>query len=871
VLLSFVAFSKRTCPPSSDRHSTRRRTSALTKRETWWWRKFVWIGALASLLTAIAIQSFGPASIRAQENVPPAAAETPLDRIAVHQALLDLGNPWTVMCVAAHPDDEDGASLIVLRHKHGAHTVSLFSTYGEGGQNAVGPQLYEELGVIRARETMAAARIQGSEPYFLGLTDFGFSKSADEAFRVWGHEEALRRMVLKIRELHPDVIITNHDTTSGHGHHQATGRLLLEAFDVAANPQSFPEQLKDGIQTWQVKRVFVRTRGNTQDDNVVTLDPNEQDPVRETSYAEQALQALQEHKTQGPWPKTVAQMAARFRGSPDGKLPLIRYQLVRGAENAAPLPTHAATFLDGLKLPDTVMSKLAILKIDERPLFDFETKPDELLRFLIAARKAGVFQGAELGEGARLGVMKERLDHALALLSGVTLAASPVEQGLIPGTAATCYIKLGNDGKHTIGVRSLTVTTWGQERPVEVSDQLPPGTETLRTTQINTPRNATITVPSARHLYDGHLFGETITAKALADLDGAVFRLRSSVQSDVVPAVEIKRVSPRPYVWTPATSNRTLSFTVEVTNHESKAFDGALALSDGKRIIGAGQKLRLSPYATSDIKLESSALASDINGARGRKARAAAEKGSINLSVRNADSDEEVTRESISVVKANARVARGIHVGYVESFDQTLEQALNALGVKADKLAPVDIQSADLKVYDTIIIDNRGYEFHPELVSANERLLSFVNEGGTLLVFYHKDNEWNPDPKKNRPQLAPYPIVLNDARVTDENAAITFLNRTHRLLNFPNRIAASDFAGWIQERGLYYPKEWDSHYTALFSMHDPGEPPLLGGLLVAPYGRGHYIYTSMVWYRELRAAVPGAYRMFANMISYGHR
>ena len=144
------------------------------------------------------------------------------------------------MCVAAHPDDEDGTTLTVLRRRDGAHTVSLFSTFGEGGQNAVGPELYEELGVIRVNETIKASEIQGSEPYFLGLKDFGFSKSADEAFKMWGHDEALRRMVLKIRELRPDVIITNHDTDIGHGHHQATGRLIIEAFDAAADAQRFP-------------------------------------------------------------------------------------------------------------------------------------------------------------------------------------------------------------------------------------------------------------------------------------------------------------------------------------------------------------------------------------------------------------------------------------------------------------------------------------------------------------------------------------------------------------------------------------------------------------------------------------------------------
>src|SRR5437773_3503998 len=244
---------------------------------------------------------------RAQQST-----QSPDDRAALNQALLDLTNPWTVMCVAAHPDDEDGTSLIVMRRKYGAHTVSLFSTFGEGGQNAIGPELYEELGAIRARETMAAAEIQGSEPHFLGLKDFGYSKSADETFQKWGHEEALRRMVLQIRKLRPDVIITNHSINNNdHGHHQATARLELEAFDAAADPKRFPEQLKNGVTVWQVQRLFVRTRGNSQaqanNSPVVTIDPNEQDPVRGMVYAEEALRALQKHATQGPWPNTFAE------------------------------------------------------------------------------------------------------------------------------------------------------------------------------------------------------------------------------------------------------------------------------------------------------------------------------------------------------------------------------------------------------------------------------------------------------------------------------------------------------------------------------------------------------------------------------------
>src|SRR5947207_1185393 len=325
------------------------------------------------LLATLAIASI-ITSPRAQQ--PAATTQQPSqDRVALYQALLDLTNPWTVMCVAAHPDDEDGTSLIVMRRKYGAHTVSLFSTFGEGGQNAIGPELYEEQGAIRARETMAAAEIQGSEPHFLGLKDFGYSKTADEAFRFWGHEEGLRRMVLEIRKLRPDVIITNHSTTSNdHGQHQATALMVVEAFDAAADPNKFPEQLKDGVTTWQVQRLFVRMRGNAQQnpdrqgggEQIVTIDPNEKDPVRGVVYAEEALRALQKHATQGPWPKTFAEYANRFRAfsgqtAPTGQLPMIRYALVKSATGVALMTAREThSFLDGLKLSAAVAPALQL-------------------------------------------------------------------------------------------------------------------------------------------------------------------------------------------------------------------------------------------------------------------------------------------------------------------------------------------------------------------------------------------------------------------------------------------------------------------------------------------------------------------------------
>src|SRR5215213_2836562 len=332
------------------------------------------------------------------------SASDRLDKAQIHQALLDLTNPWTVMCVAAHPDDEDGSTLTILRRKYGVHTVSLFSTFGEGGQNAVGPELYEDLGVIRARETMAASEVQGSEPHFLGFRDFGFSKSAEETFRVWGEKEILRRMVLQIRLLRPDVIITNHDTTSGHGHHQATGRTVLQAFDAAADSKQFPEQLAQ-TGTWQVQRLFVRSRGQADATSapaqVVTIDPNETDPVRGITYAQQALSGLQKHATQGPWPQTV----------PPGGARQIRYSLAKQAASAPPVPANAKTPIDGLTLPEAVSVKLVAPTIEGKPLTDFIDRRLEVLVVLLYARRRGAFTAPKevvAGDPHRFQLMSSR-------------------------------------------------------------------------------------------------------------------------------------------------------------------------------------------------------------------------------------------------------------------------------------------------------------------------------------------------------------------------------------------------------------------------------------------------------------------------------
>jgi LmbE family N-acetylglucosaminyl deacetylase len=833
---------------------------------------------LASYLLLFAFSFSLPGGLfsaaRAQEPSPASSPTTiqPVNKAELHQALVDLTNTWTVMCVAAHPDDEDGTTLTVLRRRDGAHTVSLFSTYGEGGQNAVGPELYEELGVIRAQETMKAAKIQGSEPYFLGLKDFGFSKSADEAFKFWGHDEALRRMVLKIRELRPDVIITNHDTTSGHGHHQATGRLIIEAFDAAADPKRFPEQL-NSVKLWQAQRLFVRVFGaNAQkpageSEKVFAVDPNEVDPVRGTSFAAQALAALQQHATQGPWPRTITDLM-RARRIETGKLPLIRYRVVREAVGVPPLPQDAGTPWAGLELPATLVPDITPPKIEGRPLSSFLDRPDRVLAVLVGWRASRGRLTLPTGDQERLRLFESRSDRALAVASGLSLTLSSGDTVLVPGVQSTFAIDLANQSARAVQVDDLRFNGSGEPVRLDIADVLLPDTETHVTVDNATPKNATLTVPQEEHLYDGLFLGKHFEATALVDFDGAKFSLRAELPLAVDPAVEIKSISPSPCVRTEETLGWCDAFKITLVNHLATPFRGTMEIgaTSGGDTRSMIYQLVLGPNEQRDDRLAIQEAKPDRESLKARRS-----SGSVEFSIKSSDSADLITKRTVPVVYSAARVVQNLRVGYVPSFDQTLERSLAALGLASKALTVDEIKNSNLSIYNTIIIDNRGYEAHPELIAANSRLLDFTQAGGTLIVFYHKDNEWNPDEKKSRPQLAPYPIILDDNRVTDETAPITFIQPRHPLLNFPNRITAADFSNWIQERGLYYPKQWDTRYTEIFSTNDPGEPPLIGGLLLAQHGKGHYIYTSMVWYRQLRAGVPGAYRMFANMISYGHK
>ena len=446
-------------------------------------------------------------------------------------------------------------------------------------------------------------------------------------------------------------------------------------------------------------------------------------------------------------------------------------------------------------------------------------------------------------------------------------------QSVTPGSSANVAIKIKNTGEQQIELLGCGSSLRLASDPDQVNDadialntkreKIEAGSMRGRTITVEVPVKTPINVPVSNHLYEPTGLGVQFDTRCLLGIENTDVNLRVLTRTDVAPPVEITRVTPDP---APVSSQKAndgalrVQFPFEVTliNHQAVPFTGHLAAVDstfGNPISEMAVKLAADEKQTVRFM-----VAGPLSAIRNN---------SVTFLIPDVKGPSSQT--TVPMISAEAKVAPNIRVGYIRGFDFSLPNALAALEVESKELSVSDVRNGDLQKYNTIIVDNRVYESQPELIAANQKLLEYANAGGTLIVFYHKSNEWNPDERRNRPQLAPYKLILGDERITDENAPVTFLEPQHPLLNVPNKLGPDDFVGWVQERGLYYPKEWDPQFHALLQSNDPGEAPLKGGFLVADYGKGHYIYSSMVWYRQLRAGVPGAYRMLANMISYGRK
>ena len=826
--------------------------------------------------------------------ITPTSAQRDLSGAAQAElALHQLNVVGSVLMIAAHPDDENTALLAYLARGRKVRTGYLSLTRGEGGQNLIGSEQGDALGLIRTQELLAARRIDGAEQFFTRAIDFGFTKTPQEAFDKWGHEKILSDVVWIVRRFQPDVIVLRFTGTprDGHGQHQASAILGKEAFTAAADPSRFPEQLQY-VKPWQAKRLmwnaFAFTREQEQEVDKapikITVDPGEYDPILGHSYAEIAGMSRSMHRSQG-------------QGTPERKGSAKTYLLPVLGE-----PPKRDLF-DGIDITwNRFPGGAAVGQTLAEAARTFDpNQPAKIVPLLIAAQKAMAELHQPLVETKR-----HELQEAIALCSGLWLEATADKYDLIPGSSLKLSATAVDREKVPVKVESVEVEGMLKASIPGASESLPFNEPKAYKVDVNVPKDEPLSQPywlrepkqretysvadqleiglpenppllqALFHLYvDG---GDVPVARPV------VFRYIERVQGELTRPLVVE--PPVTLQWSertrlfPNSAPQTLELQVKANLRNAsgriqvQAPDGwaATPKSGSFELSGYGQELSLPfqiapPPQASTSHLDASTRVDDQTVAVGMQTISYPH---IPPQVLFFPSRAELVRSDVKLLVQN--------IGYVMGAGDEVPDALRQLGAEVHLLGPDELLRGDLSRFDVIVTGVRAYNTRDDLRANQERVLQYVKNGGTLVVQYNRPQFEGPPgtvPGRaaNTPppddHIGPYPITSGADRVTFEDAPVVFPNPSSPLLHHPNEITARDFDGWIQERGIYFASEWDPHYQTLFECHDPGEKPLLGGTLYTRYGKGAYVFTSLVWFRELPAGVPGAFRIFANLLSAG--
>ncbi len=806
--------------------------------------------------------------------LPPVANADPrphdaLDAAQLRHALQKLQVAGTALYVAAHPDDENTALLAWLSQERKVRTVYLSMTRGDGGQNLIGDEFGAELGLIRTQELLAARRVDGAEQRFTRALDFGFSKSPEETLEIWGRDSVLSDVVWTIRSLRPDIIIDRFatDGSGGHGHHTASAMLAEEAFVAAADPKRFPEQLR-WVQPWKAKRIFWNAWTPSADSKVdstwLRVDIGSYNAVLGRSYSEIAAVSRSNHKSQG-------------FGSSERRGSIPTYLALRAGD-----PVRADLF-DGVDLswkryPGGQAVGALLAEAERR--YD-PTHPQALLPLLGRAYT----ELARLREDPLLVVKREQLADLMRSCAGLWLEAVALTPSTTPGGAlgvATSVLARAGSGAtlESVEVGGTTV------RAARILADNLPANDTLR---IQLAPGARLTQPywrtdpASKGLFsvrDRADLGMPENRPALE----ATFRVRlGGVSVPFVLPVASRSTDPvlgerwrMLEVAPPATLQLdqtvylfpdALPHPVELTvTSRTGKVEGSVSLtlpggwsatptaapvSLGK----AGEEQRLHFMVTPSAAPATGILAAtiDVGGVR-------YSKGLVRIDHAHIPVQTLFPPSEAKLVRADVRVA-GARVGYVMGSGDPVPDALRQLGYQVTLLTDGDLESGDLARFDAIVTGVRAYNTRPRLRALQPRLLDYAKAGGTVVVQYNTTSDGPMD------FLGPYPFRISRDRVTVEEAEVRFLKPGHRLLTTPNLLSARDFEGWVQERGLYFANPVDSQYDTPLSANDPGEPARDGGLLYATHGKGIFIYCAYAMFRQLPAGVPGAYRLFANMVS----
>jgi len=812
-----------------------------------------------------------------------AAAQPATSSGALAHALDRVATTGRVLYIAAHPDDENTRLLAYLTTVRHLGVGYLAMTRGGGGQNLVGGEQGALLDVLRTEELAAARRIDGARQFFTRMRDFGYSKRADETLATWGHDDALADVVWVIRTYQPDVIITRFDELPpNHGHHTASAILAREAFAAAADPARFPDQLRGGVRAWQADRLLynVASFGNAPvpgnpavPADAIELDVGGYDPRLGLEIGELSAQSRSQHRSQG------FGVAAR-RG------PAIEHFVALAGHRPVRDPFDG--LLLGWQRYGAAAAATAHALADAQRALDRD-HPERCVPALLRARDelARLAASPGLADEPRLRDARAALDGVVLAAAGVYARATAARPVAAPGTAVEVTIELV---ARAVPITVQRIALPGGA-PVAPAAALAVGQKQLIPVVATLPAGAPATVaywlrepPTAGHytVDDPREIGvpdqaAALTASVELAVSGHAIELALPVVHAWADPVHGERV--RPFLVVPPATVTPVRDAVMVPG---KTAPVELVVRAGRDALAGRVELALPPGwtatpASHDVALahagdETTLRFEVVPGSRAEAgdARPVVRVGDAAWSLREDAIDlphiplQIVLRPAaIRLVPLALRIPAGPagRVGYVRGSGDSIPADLAHVGFAVDELDDAALRAGELGRYPAIVLGIRAYNTRPAVRAAHARLMAYVERGGTLIVQYNTLALDGP--------IGPYPLALGSGRITDQTAAPSVIDPGDPLLAGPNRITAADFDGWVQERGLYFGQTWDPRYRPVLRFADPGEPPLDGALLVAAHGKGRYIYTGLVFFRELPAGVPGAYRLFANLIAAG--
>jgi hypothetical protein len=753
-------------------------------------------------------------------------------------------------------------------------TAYLAMTRGDGGQNLIGPEIRDLLGLIRTQELLAARRIDGGQQFFTRAIDFGFSKSADETFKIWNKDEILSDVVKVFRQFQPDVIITRFppDARAGHGHHTGSAMLAHEAFDVSSKREVYPEHSKE-FGTWQPKRLYTNTGRwwnttiNEQTPGVISLNVGAYVPLLGKSITEIAAVSSSQHKSQG-WGRP---------GQRGNELEFLEY--VKGEKANADLFEGINTSWSRVKGGAGVQA----LVVKAIQTFDAE-EPEASVPILLQIRK----EITNLDDGVWKSRKLREVEQLIQDCLGLFIEAKATQYWIVPGGNVEVSLEVINRSPAPVQLQQISAANLSYDSVLafDVKENI---SNTFKTKKMLLPATKYSDPYWLRQPHEQGIFkvnDKTLIGKPQNDpAVDVTFKIKVGDNVLVISKPLIyKWTDPvKGELWRPvevvppvsiALSEKVLIFndeqpkdvTIELKSASENPVKGTLKLqlpagwsttpsaipfelkSRGEESVG---RFKLHPAKTEMTSL--------------LKAVAEVEGKTYDQAISMINYDHIPTQTFLP--KAEAKLARinlrkeGNLIGYIAGAGDDIPTALRTMGYEVWEMKPEEVTPENLKRVDAVVLGVRALNVNERIKYFMPALMEYVRIGGTLVSQYNTNGRL---PIEN---FAPFPIKLSRDRVTDEAAAVRILKPEHALLNVPNRITEKDFEGWVQERGLYFPETWDSNYEALLSMNDAGETPKDGGLLIAKYGDGNYIYTGLSFFRQLPEGVPGAYKLFANMVS----